>query len=123
MSLYDLYYLNCAYNYAQNGVQESLREVRSEPQLIHLSLYAALTKKRNIFECSAVAWCAVRLYTPHTFLVMHEEKKKKKKKDRRREKEEQQHNLNFAFGFLSCAEKWQNSVAIFYIKIAKGFHP
>ena len=67
MSLYDHYFSSCACNYAQNGVQGSLREVRLGPQLVDISLHAALTKKRKMFDSSAVVWCADRLYTPYTF--------------------------------------------------------
>ena len=28
----------------------------------------------------------------------------------------------FAFNFLNCEEKYWNSEAIFYIRIARGFH-
>ena len=80
-------------NYAQNGVQKSLREVHLGPQLVDLSLHAALAKKRKIFDSSHVAWCAVRLYTPYTFELYVREKKKKE--ERRREQ-----NRNFRARFF-----------------------
>ena len=71
--------------------------VRLGPQLVDLSLYAALTKKRKILDGSAVVWCAVRLYTPYTFRVMHEGKEEKR---RRKNKIK-----IFAFDFLDCEMK------------------
>ena len=44
----------------------------------------------------------------------------KKKEKRKKKKEEQMEN--FSFDLLDCEEKSWNSGAIFYIKIAKGFH-
>ena len=46
--------------------------------------------------------------------------KKKKNKNKRERKEEQ--NQIFAFDFLDCEEKSWDSEAIFWIRIAKGFH-
>ena len=51
---------------------------------VDVSLHAALTKKRKIFECSAVFWCAVRLCTPYTSGVIREGKEERKKKKERR---------------------------------------
>ena len=45
--------------------------------LVNLSLHAALTKKRKIFESSEVVWCAYRLYTPYIFF---EKKRKEEQK-------------------------------------------
>ena len=45
------------------------------------------------------------------------EKKKKKKERKKKNKME-----IFMFNFLKCEEKYWNSGAIFYVRIAKGFH-
>ena len=53
----DVDFSSCACIYTQNGVQETVHEVRLGLQLVNLSWHAALTKKRKIFECNAVVWC------------------------------------------------------------------
>ena len=45
---------SCACTYAQNDVQKSVYDVCLEPKLAFCSLFAALTKKRNSSESSAV---------------------------------------------------------------------
>ena len=75
------------------------------PQLDDHTLHAVLTKKRKIFDISAVAWYAVHLYMTYTFeLCMREKKKKKKKKETRKEKKNSKIEI-FAFDFLDCEEK------------------
>ena len=48
--------------------------------------------------------------------------KKERKNKKKTKKEEGKQNRNFVFNFLDCEGKQWNSGAIFYIRIAKGFH-
>ena len=48
-------------------------------------------------------------------------KEERKKKERERRKKERTNHI-FTFKFLECEKDSLNSVTIFYIRIAKGFH-
>ena len=50
---------------------------------------------------------------------MLDEKEKRRKKEEERRKE---HIKLFAFNFLNCEDRSWDSGAMFYIRIAKGFH-
>ena len=75
--------------------------MRLGPQLVDLSLHAAVTKKSKIFESSAVFWCVVRLCTPYTFRVMREGTEERRRRRKKKKKEEQNRNFRVRFSPLS----------------------
>ena len=90
--------MSCVRNYAQNGIQESHRDMHFWLYLVDLSSHAALTKKRKICDSRAFVYCGDRLYTPYTFelcLMEKEEEEEEEEEEERRRREEKEQNRNF----------------------------
>ena len=79
-SLYNLWFLSCAFKKRVCAFMEKSPEVCLDPVLTDLNLYAALTKKRIISDSRTVIWCADRSCMSYTFEICLREQNKKERR-------------------------------------------